>query len=1671
MSFSNSQTLNRYTQPNLISSKTEDINNPFSFKEWFASHKSIIPSQEYSQYNEYLINWYKEKYNKVSEPSLNIKLRYLSLLRQLQIFLSQEEIENWYNNINFDDNKELLLATPFFAKKLKDISFYYLKLRESLKESKLRYNQAGTEYGITSQLQKHLLTEYTKRSSQGPITIPSFFWNSIPQLSAIKDSLVIQLEELYDDHTYLDQSPYVSLSSYYDLNSVDLETFLSTKNLNLSSLNWIYSSGIFPLSGVSEEENIQFYSNLLSKKYIGKNIYTSNIAEPTDLKDLYSISLLEGTNFFYWPSYVYDSKADTLPLYLPQPLSSLNLNTLGTAGLSIDTADTVFIKSTQGITGAWLKSNLFNATSATMQASIEASSKTSFRFPFPGFGLSAEDLSWTGFELNTNRKYRYLKNEIKEAIENVYWSSDTSLSSITPLKINDTTLISSKSQPGKNSNHADNLRYFNATPGFDSKVSTNLFQDSWLYKFTQTDIPIQTGTNNVLVWPYERINSEELFPEYYPTNFSNICEVISISSINTNFAIGSPLLSSSDTIYKIQNYQDSIEDANECCWLYEPSLKIPEKEILLNNSNSLQLQISAGSYVRFVWTGPDYTDADKIFKSRQHSAECLYQKNTNTYENFEACTCRSVLFSPFGHPGEKYSDYQSLTDYISEDDQPLEIFDLSVKNLSLSSFGWFKTKSEIGWGDGSWYTNDPSTGNTFYLRKNQKYIYSRCGVKKNDVVLPSYTLRYSYFNNQSKVWIRAKKDSEGNWISTSEPSKMSLSPGDVLIYERKNTTSYVLTGTQEEIVDISENRGSIWSNIDYFTPRIDKPIITGYPTFGYTTNPDIQYPKVSFNNILQIIQWSLSAPGQPIEFFKNSSSFNFIPTLTGIYTIGLTALSGDPNSLTYSTDASGKLSFSYAVSGIFIFNDIPQLTAISNISLVPSYSAIEIAVPGYVLNTPLKGWDYNISAPNPYALIADSGAQPFWAQKYYDSESTQFSRYPGIETPQRIFDEHNIITQPQISDIILELGNRIDYQRNYPTPLYWNQPLDLISSSTDNSWCALEISLSTSNIEDILNSYKEKIIVNSTDSPSPLFFTNKINNEPVEVYYNAINSFVWNITAIPEKNTISYTEPLTSLAVESLMPFANLTNEHFPTFAAFPSVENLYSRSKVGGYFIPSNFGVSKYINKNYTLVLDTSSSFLSGYFNETEKLGLTKYLQNSPYEISKEDSTWLKEPLNSNALAGFINKEVYKKHQNFAPYQSSTENNSLVQVGIITPQTLQDPWSEEETPKWSDSKNYPISFDGKLDISQWTEAQVQNTNLHMDQWVTDIFGNQYGLYKNIDLNASISEKREAYGQIWVKNNVQQILSPQNALKKVFDSYQNMPIFNELTGMGVKKIDMFFDTLMIETSSIVFFEKLGYDFTNDQIYSIVDNSRRISLILAQNPFVLLEPYYTNGNLTEGFLLQQNGLGILLQNNITQVKFGDTWFFPVEKKVIVSIAATLNDVIFSELYEINLQTLTLKKIFPVSKVDATSIVSLSSLQFIQNDRPVLSYNSLLKKYLVVISYRTRNYQTGFMELTINNKDTLSLETINIFQSLPSENNIPYISQSLKTSISLPGVLNFTAIVDNGPATFNNVFIPGWVSLSTSGNFTGTPPSIGNYFVGFSVTNSFGTTYYSLNIEVL
>jgi hypothetical protein len=1728
VNISNPQTLEKYAQPVSVSSNSTDINSPLSYKEWYKSYRGIIPSQEFSQYNQYLINWYKNQSNKTTDNNLKIKLNYLTFLKQLQIFLSQEELENWYNNVDINNDKELLLAIPYFARKLKDISLHYLKLRDTVKESKLRYNQIGTNIGITDQVQKFILSEYSKKSNS-PITVPAAIWQTLPELSAIKDSITIQIDELYDDHSYFDQSPTLPVSAYFDLNNKELQDFLQSRNLALTSTEWIYKTGTFSLSddfSDFSEENRQTLNELLVKKYLGRDKYTTTAPSPSSKKDFYAIDITPGNNFFYWPSYVYPTKISELPRYNPVSIQDLNLETIATAGSSIEIADTVFIKTVLGTQGAWLRNNFYEYKKDTLECTIAPSSKTSFRFPYPGFGLSGDDLSWTGFGFKSDVRYQYLNDEFKQEVEKVYWNTDLSLSSVNPISINNSSLIENKAYASKSYSQADKIKVWFIPPGYNQPSFNFIPVEGWLYRFDTTDLSIKAGGNSVIYWPYENLDTTQEFPVYYPEDVSDVCNPLPLSSINFNFSCGSNSLSTSDVIYKLKNYKDPIESAIECCWLSASDYFIPEQNLIMPTQNSLQLHLSAGVYTKFVWTGPDYTNVNDVFKTIKHQSSCKYATTKNvSYLDYDLCDCNQVLFAPFGHPGQKYTDYSSLADFIVEDNSTPEELSLTNEDLFKDTFAWYKTNLNIGWGDGIWYSNNTfvkpgelpddgiwsdkenwasedlwtdvdnlnRSGNSFYLRKNKKYIYYRANVVKQDlesVKLPSYVVRHSYPTQNKNVWIKAKKNSEGQWINTSEPSQMILNPGDIISYSRLLSSYYTLSGVVEEITDVLENRGSIWTNADYTTISDIRPIVVSYPVTTLNLNQDPQYPELFFDAIVNVESWTITSPHQISKTFKNSQSFTFLPTLSGIYNISVIALTANANNP--------------SISGYYVFNNIPPVTAVSPITLVPSFTSISTPIPGFVLNTKLNGWDYNSSSSNKYTRIENIGAKPFWAKSY--SGKNQYTKYGGIDVVGnyiRLVDDHNLISQPRFSDISFSSGIKVEYDRLYPQKMVWSQPFEMQITVDENQWCTLEFTTSSdSNLSFQLQNIKTSLNVNATTSASNLLFQNIIENEPVEVYYNAINSFTWNITATPEIAETIYPTISETLTIEALQPFANLSNQFYPTVAAFPAFEDLYSVSEVGGYFIPNNLGASQYINKNYNVSYGSFSATLSNNFSNQNGIingrGLTKEFQETPYIIDSENNEWLKESFITGELAGNINKEVFKTHQKFIPYQSGYDTNSNINLGLITPKSMQSPWTGKEDSEWKDLANYPVSYTGELDIKQWTEDQIlKKSGFLLDNWVTDIFGNQYGLYKDLE-NVPYSERINTPGEIWVRKNSQFVSPGAVALSAVFDTYKGTTIINDLTGsyvlnyitdlsgLNIKKIDLFFDTLMIETPGVLLFEKINYDFEKDEIFSIADDSRYLSLVVPTFTNLLREyaPYPSLVlESSSEFLLKEDEFKILLElkNYGAIAKPGDTWFFPEQKLVTISVCSlssssiedysSVPSIIAPELYQLDLNKNKFKKVFPLITEDILSIIGLSSLNITEVGRPSLSYNSLNKEYLLTLLCKDENYNDLLIDFNIKDVSPLSLKQITIYNATPPEalTEPSYIKHSLILSAVALETFNFQCSAENGPAIYQAVDFPDWLTLTTNGLITGIVPTEGIYDASFMILNDFGPIHYSLTIN--
>lgn len=1664
-----------------ISENISDNDKPLSFQIWKNSFEVILPEQAYTQYNEYLLNWYKNKKATKNDLKSQIKINFLNLLRQIQVFFTEEEKESWYTGINIDNEKEVLLAIPYFARKLKDISLYYLQLRQEIKRSKIKYNLAGSNKSAVKQIQDIILQNYTKKDNN-IITLPSTIWKNVPQLSSLKNNLVIEVEELYDTASYFDRTVNLPASAYFSLEA-ETEKYFTQKGINLTDIDWVYRLGTFTVSalydsnlqGTTGSELCGLYFDL-AKKYLGSDRYSTLIIPSSSKKDFYTIDIQTGNNFFYYPSGPYKINVTGLPRYTPTPLSATQLQTLGTAGSSIELADTIFLKTATGTEGAWFRKKVFDIDNINIKATIEGPGTTTFRFPYPGYGISAEDIEWTGYSAVTDPRFFYLDETARKLIEQVYWSSSFSLSGIVPLPINSTSLINIGAYPSTDFNTADKVRIWPIPPQYTDSSYSGTVQEAWLYKFLKTNISVGSNTDSTIIWPYYKIINPK--NEIVPDLPYNVCLSETLSSLSLPFATGSNNISSADVVYKITNYQDTKINAIEAAWLSASNYEYPDKHTYGPKQTHFSAIFKPGTFTYFVWDfGTDVEVDDVIPGLQTHLPDCKFVTTPNTtYNDHKLCTCRQVLFTPFGHPGQQYTDFNGLADFIIEDTGYLpngNNFDVSSwrdqNGLSFTDSPaacWFKTINNIGWGLGAWHSGSPSTGNKFYLKRGKRYVYYRANVRtklSETEEFPELVVRYQVpsglqSQNRPGTWITATKTKQNVWLSTGVPSKMVVNSNDILIYSRAESTYFNITGSYTEPLNLAENRGSIWSNYDYITTDYpNRSVVVSYPLiFSYqlpltsANNADFykQYPEVFSAGIQRIALWKVTGPDGSSRYYPDQPTATFLPTVTGLYTVAMTAVTGVSQFPATTGD--------YLCDGYYYFSNIPPITCVPNVTEVQTVSTFNTPIPGFVLETNLKGWSYitNKRATFTESLTGASiGAVPIWVKSSIDKNfATDYKSVESWSPGLSFIDKYNPIQQPEISDIVLKGGEYLEYKRIPQTRIIWDENITIKNSTDENEWCKIRISQSDNTTPFTpINS----LISYQTTEPSTLVLQNIVENEPVEVYYNALTPFTWSITAEPQLPEVVFSAPISSNVITSTEPWSNLTNQFYPTVAFLPSFDSFHSNKELGNYFKPNNLGILTYINKDYTFNLTFSAVGLSDIYETPSKKinnrGLTNEDQFSPYSIKEENNIWLKEPFTTGSLAGTIKKDIFKRYQKFIPYQSTYESIPQTRYGLTTPVSLQHPWGGLYDTEWIDPTNQPISFTGQINVNNWTKDQIlKNTELQLDNWSSDIFGNQYGLYKNIK-NTTPSQRNVIPGQLWVRNNIQRTKPGYIALTDLFDTYQNLSLYHELTGFGINRFEVFFDTFYIETSGAIIFEKIQYDYSQSKIFSIADSARGISLAIP-----------ATNNLNREFT---NTLPL----SATYAKPGDTWFFAKEKIVYASVVELKDYNLVPSIYALDINKNILKKVFTL--IDAEHLLTLKSLSATTVSRPVMSYCSSKKEFLYTLSIKDTSNKNSIISLIIKQITDLQLDSIKIYTPQSQEQLPPTILTNL--SINLTSNQFLQQQIDVVPVTsiFESIDFPDWALLTTTGLLTCTAPTIPNvYNLQFKVTNSVGPVYSSLSINV-
>jgi len=224
-----------------------DNDKPLTFIQWLQRNTQVFTSTDkfLNRYQLYLNNWYEAKGMSREDAARGVQQYYLDLINNVIINYTSNDEQRYLLNLDLSNSRDLAIAVPFFAKKIKNICLYYSELREDAKTAAVQYNLKGSNVGIETLL----YSSFAKATESHDVATTLTTYKT--SLSSILNNLVIEVEDVYDTYPdYRDVSTLLPSSAYnittglrkdyFELNQVDIDPNLFT-NINQSIVRAILS--------------------------------------------------------------------------------------------------------------------------------------------------------------------------------------------------------------------------------------------------------------------------------------------------------------------------------------------------------------------------------------------------------------------------------------------------------------------------------------------------------------------------------------------------------------------------------------------------------------------------------------------------------------------------------------------------------------------------------------------------------------------------------------------------------------------------------------------------------------------------------------------------------------------------------------------------------------------------------------------------------------------------------------------------------------------------------------------------------------------------------------------------------------------------------------------------------------------------------------------------------------------------------------------------------------------------------------------------------------------------------------------------------------------------------------------------------------------------------------
>jgi hypothetical protein len=214
----------------------------------------------------------------------------------------------------------------------------------------------------------------------------------------------------------------------------------------------------------------------------------------------------------------------------------------------------------------------------------------------------------------------------------------------------------------------------------------------------------------------------------------------------------------------------------------------------------------------------------------------------------------------------------------------------------------------------------------------------------------------------------------------------------------------------------------------------------------------------------------------------------------------------------------------------------------------------------------------------------------------------------------------------------------------------------------------------------------------------------------------------------------SGTVGLSGILFESESEFANVLNKRYPSIAAIPSEEFLKTGKELGLFFKPDKQGLLHFTNFKFTPILkDGLEPNTVYYFPDPSKYGnITSNTQQdfkTPFAF-REENHFNKIDFSNQYAFGDVRSD--SQLHTFRAYQSREQSLNISNFGVVRYTDPQEFFKGEKKNIWANSDVYPLIPANLFPIDERIQKQLP-INKTLIQYKSDIYGNDYGLYKDVE--------------------------------------------------------------------------------------------------------------------------------------------------------------------------------------------------------------------------------------------------------------------------------------------------------------------------------------------------